>query len=137
MKTLLQISLALLFALVASMAVARAPLSETQKIESLITSIENLKGAVFIRNGSEYSAEQAAHHLRMKWDKAGSRVKTAEDFIEKCASESSMSGEKYQIRFANGKTEYSQDYFNEELRKISPPSQLAPAAVTKPKPASG
>ena len=65
------------------------------------------------------------YYLRMKWDKAGSRVKTAEDFIEKCASESSLSGEKYQIRFANGKTEYSGDYFREELRKISPPLPVA------------
>jgi hypothetical protein len=125
MKTLLQISLALLLGFMASSVMAKAPLSETQKIESLITSIETLKGAVFIRNGSEYSSEQAAHHLRMKWDKAGSSVKTAQDFIEKCASKSSMSGEKYQIRFANGKTEYSQDYFNEELRKISPPSAVS------------
>jgi len=106
----------------ASSVVAKTPLSETQKIESLITSIETLKGAVFIRNGSEYSAEQAAHHLRMKWDKAGSKVKTAEDFIDKCASRSSLSGQKYQIRFANGKTENSEDYFHDELRKISPPS---------------
>lgn len=121
MKTLVKFSLALMLALVALVATAKAPLSEAQKIESLITSIETLKGAVFIRNGSEYSAEQAAHHLRMKWDKAGSRVKTAEDFIEKCASKSSLSGEKYQVRFANGKTEYSEDYFRAELRKISPP----------------
>src|SRR4249919_774641 len=125
MKTLLQISLALFLGFMASAVMAKAPLSETQKIESLITSIETLKGAVFIRNGSEYSAEQAAHHLRMKWDKAGSRVKTAEDFIDKCASESSMSGQKYQIRFANGKTVDSGDYFREELKKISPPAPKA------------
>jgi hypothetical protein len=122
MKTLLHILLAVLLGFMASSAMAKTPLSEAQKIESLITSIETLKGAVFIRNGSEYSAEQAAHHLRMKWDKAGSRVKSAEDFIEKCASKSSMSGEKYQIRFANGKVENSEDYFHDELRKISPPS---------------
>jgi hypothetical protein len=129
MKTLLKISLALLFGFMAITATAKTPLSETQKIEFLITSIENLKGAVFIRNGSEYSAEQAAHHLRMKWDSAGSKVKTAQDFIERCASKSSMSGEKYQIRFANGKIEYSQDYFNEQLAKISPPApQPSPVA---------
>jgi len=125
MKLILKLLLVLALGFMAGTAMARAPLSETQKIESLISSIESLKGAVFIRNGSEYSAVQAAHHMRMKWDKAGSRVKTAEDFIEKCASESSMSGEKYQIRFANGKTENSGDYLHEELRKISPPSPPA------------
>ena len=137
MKLILKLLLVLALGFMAGTAMARAPLSETQKIESLISSIESLKGAVFIRNDSEYSALQAAHHLRMKWDKAGSRVKTAEDFIEKCASQSSMSGEKYQIRFADGKVQYSQDFFNEQLRKISPSPTVAPAAVTKPKPASG
>ena len=101
-----------------------APLSEPQKIEALITSIEQLKGAVFIRNGSEYSGAQAAHHLRVKWDNAGSKVKTAEDFIDKCAAQSSMSGKKYRIRFGNGKTVDSEVYFRDELKKISPPSPL-------------
>jgi hypothetical protein len=131
MKTFVQLMLAFVLGLVAVAASAKAPLSETQKIEALIDSIQSLKGAVFIRNGSEYSADQAAHHLRMKWDKAGSRVKTAEDFIEKCASKSSMSGEKYQIRFSNGKTEYSEDFFHEQLRKMSAP------AVSSATPAKG
>ena len=98
-----------------------APLSEPQKIEALIGAVEHLRGAVFIRNGSEYSGAQAAHHLRVKWDNAGSQVKTADDFIAKCAAQSSMSGKKYQIRFANGKTVDSQVYFRDELKKISPP----------------
>ena len=119
-------SILIVLAMLGSQAQA-APLSEPQKIEALITSIDQLKGAVFIRNGSEYSGAQAAHHLRMKWDNAGSHVKTAEDFIDKCASQSSMSGKKYQIRFANGKTVDSAVYFREELRKISPPSPLPSA----------
>ena len=116
-------SILIVLAMLASQAQA-APLSEPQKIEALITSIEQLKGAVFIRNGSEYSGAQAAHHLRVKWDNAGSKVKTAEDFIAKCAAQSSMSGKKYQIRFANGKTVDSEVYFRDELKKISPPSPL-------------
>jgi len=122
MKTLFHISLALLLGFVFSSVLAKAPLTETQKIESMIDSLQSLKGAVFIRNGSEYSADQAVHHLRMKWDSAGSRVKTAEDFIDYCASKSSFSGKKYEIRFANGKTEYSEDYFRELLTKMSPPA---------------
>ena len=38
----------------------------------------------------------------MKWEKAGSAVKTAKDFIEKIASKSSMSGKPYEIEFDNG-----------------------------------
>ena len=120
MKTLIKFSLALMLGLVAAVAFAKPPMSEAQKIEALIDSIQHIKGAVFIRNGSEYSADQATHHLRMKWDSAGSRVKTAQDFIKYCASESSFSGKKYQIRFPDGKVENSEDFFNEQLRKISP-----------------
>src|SRR4249919_447264 len=120
MKFFVKFSLALFLGLMAVVATAKAPPTETQKIESLITAIGQLKGAVFIRNGSEYSAEQAEHHLRMKWENAGSKVKSAQDFIKYCASESSFSGKKYQIRFADGKVVFSEDYFNEQLRKISP-----------------
>jgi len=126
MKTLIKFSLALLLGLVAVVASAKAPMTETQKIEALIDSVQHAKGAVFIRNGSEYSADQAVHHLRMKWDSAGSRIKTAQDFIKYCASESSFSGKKYQIRFPDGKVENSEDFFNEQLKKMSPePSPVA------------
>jgi hypothetical protein len=129
MKTLFRISMALMLGFMFSSAMAKAPLTETQKIESLITSVETLKGAVFIRNGSEYSGAQAAHHLRMKWDSAGSKVKTADDFITYCASESSFSGKKYQIRFADGTTVNSEEYFRAQLKKISPPApQPSPVA---------
>lgn len=76
-------------------------LTEAQKIENLIAFIAKQEGT-FIRNGSEYTPAQAAEHLRMKWRKAGSAIKTADDFIEKLASSSSMSGKPYQIKFKNG-----------------------------------
>jgi len=47
----------------------------------------------------------------MKWKYAGKRVKTAEDFIRCCASVSSISGSKYRIRFADGRTVDSEVYF--------------------------
>ena len=75
---------------------------EQRKIEYLIGTVADLKDARFIRNGSEYDAQQAADHLRLKLRYAGSQVKTAEDFINYCATGSSMSGEKYQIKFPDG-----------------------------------
>jgi hypothetical protein len=125
MKSFVKFSLALMLGLMAIVATAKTPPTETQKIETLISSIGQLKSAVFIRNGSEYSGAQAEHHLRMKWENAGSKVKTAQDFIKYCASESSFSGKKYQIRFADGKVVNSEDFFNDQLRKISPPSPVA------------
>ena len=88
---------------------------ESDRIEYLIASIEELTNAQFIRNGTSYDAKAAAVHLRLKLHNAGSQVKTAEDFIRYCASVSSISGVPYQIRFADGYLVASAEYLRERL----------------------
>ena len=90
---------------------------EKKKIDFLISSVENLKGAKFIRNGSEYDGKKAADHLRMKLKSAGDKVQTADDFILLCASKSYLSGKPYTIRSSGGKTENSGQYFREKLKE--------------------
>jgi hypothetical protein len=91
---------------------------EKKKIEFLLSSVENLKGAKFIRNGSEYDdGKAAAAHLRMKLQNAGNRVQTADDFIRLCASRSYITGKPYMIRLSNGKTIKSEEYFREKLKE--------------------
>jgi hypothetical protein len=98
---------------------APAPaLSEAQKIDALIGSVEHLSGAVFIRNGTEYDGHKAAAHLRRKLGAAGKRVGTAEQFIDYLATGSSMTGKPYKIRFADGRTVESATYFRAELRRL-------------------
>jgi hypothetical protein len=89
--------------------------SEQQKINYLIASVEALKDVSFIRNGSSYNAEQAASHMRLKLRMAGSRVKTVEDFIAYCATESSVTGIKYTIRFPDGHTIESATFLRDKL----------------------
>jgi hypothetical protein len=91
---------------------------EDAKIAALIEAVETLQGAKFIRNGTDYDAKAAADHLRLKLGKAGSQVKTAEDFIEGCASRSSVSGEKYRIRYADGREVEAGLFFYEKLKEI-------------------
>lgn len=91
--------------------------SEEDKIVKLILFIEK-SNAVFIRNGNEYDAKEAADHLRMKRKKAGNKVKTAKDFIDQIASKSSMSGEAYKMKFKNGSILNTRDILYVELRKI-------------------
>jgi hypothetical protein len=91
---------------------------EKKKIEFLISSVENLKGAKFIRNGSEYDGKKAAEHLRMKLQNA-LVVQTADDFIRLCASKSSITGKPYMIRLSDGKTIKSEEYFREKLKKYN------------------
>ncbi len=104
----------LLAALLLAPAFAQAD-SEQRKIEYLISSIAELGDARFIRNGSEYDAKAAADHLRQKLRYAGSRVKTAEDFIDFCASVSSLTGIKYSIKFADGRVVESAAFLREKL----------------------
>jgi len=96
----------------------KATLTEKEKIEALIKSVENLKNAKFYRNGSFYDSESAGKHLRMKVSKAGNKVKTVQDFIDKIASESSVTGEKYKIVFADGKELTTRTYFYNILKTL-------------------
>jgi hypothetical protein len=89
--------------------------AEQQKIDYLIHSIETLQDATFIRNGIEYDARTAANHLRLKLRFAGNRVQTAEDFIVNCATASSMSAQKYQIKFQDGRVVEAANYLRNKL----------------------
>jgi hypothetical protein len=93
--------------------------SETAKIQYLIASVETLEGAKFIRNGSEYDAHAASDHLRLKLKMAGKKVKTAEDFIKFCASQSSITGKPYLMRFADGTTVKSEVFFRNKLKTFA------------------
>ena len=90
---------------------------EKKKIEYLISSVEKLKDAKFIRNGTEYDGKEAAEHLRMKLQNVGGRVQTADDFIRLCASKSYISGKPYRIRTSDGKTMPSEQFFREKLKE--------------------
>jgi hypothetical protein len=91
---------------------------EKKKIEFLISSVENLKGVKFIRNGSEHNGKEAAQHLRMKLQNV-LVVETADDFIRLCASKSSVTGKPYMIRLSDGKTIKSEKYFREKLKEYN------------------
>lgn len=117
MKSIVAITLAVLTLF--SGAVSARDTIENKKIEFLISAVENLKGAKFIRNGTEYNRKEAAEHLRMKLQKAGDRVRTADDFIRLCASKSLLSGKPYMIRSSDGKTIKSAEFFREKLKEYN------------------
>jgi hypothetical protein len=122
MRTLVVLLLCVLFA---APAVARQDI-ETRRIEYLISSVADLHGATFIRNGDEYSAAQAAAHLRLKLDRAGARIKTAEQFIAFCATGSSISGQKYRIRLADGRTLDTAEFLRGKLALYQAAERPAP-----------
>jgi hypothetical protein len=73
------------------------------EIAYLITTVEN-SACQFERNGSWHDGPEAASHLRDKyrWLVRLSAIATAEDFIDRVASVSTISGQPYAMRCAGG-----------------------------------
>jgi hypothetical protein len=91
--------------------------TEPERIEALIAAIA-ASGIVFIRNGTEHSASEAADHLRTKWSRAGNRIATAESFIDNLGSTSSQSGDPYRVRLPDGTERDAGPWLHEQLKAI-------------------
>jgi hypothetical protein len=101
-------------------AYARAGVSavEQARIDRLIEYVRARKDVRFIRNGSDYSCEDAAKFMRGKMNSMGEHVTSAEQFIDQIASRSSTSGQPYMMRFADGKTTPVAQFLGEELKRM-------------------
>lgn len=121
MRTFLLV--ACLSALAPSIAAATQPVSAASRtpaaeIDALIDRVAKAKGVVFIRNGSEHSAAQAAEHLQRKRKSAGKRIATPEQFIDNVGARSSVTGKPYRVRLPNGTEIDSATWLNGLLREI-------------------
>ncbi|MBU1140682.1 MAG: DUF5329 domain-containing protein [Proteobacteria bacterium] len=74
--------------------------ADNEEINYLLSYLSD-SGCTFIRNGNEHQAQEAREHLEMKYNHAKGRIKTAEDFIDKIASKSSLSRRQYEVRCAD------------------------------------
>ena len=107
------------------------------EIELLIARVEHAHGVVFIRNGSDHSAVEAAAHLRRKLAAAHGRITTAEQFIDTIGTRSSMTGIAYRVRFADGQEIDSATWLRQLLRelRVERVRSPRPAASAVPAPA--
>jgi hypothetical protein len=73
----------------------------------------------FYRNGAWYDASRAADHLLTKYQYLATRgqINSAEEFIEKAASRSSLSGRAYQIQCTGKAPVPSDQWFCELLSR--------------------
>ena len=97
---------------------AAPPAQEQSRIDRLIRYVEAQKTTKFIRNGTEYTAEDAGKFLRGKLEAMGGEVTTARQFIKRIASRSSMSGQPYHVRLADGQTVLAENFLEDELQRI-------------------
>ena len=86
------------------------------EIEHLITAIGESE-CVFVRNGKRHSARDAEDHIRMKYRRAKRYASTAELFIERLASKSSMSKKPYWMECPGNDPVRSGDWLNAELER--------------------
>lgn len=91
-------SLAFGLLLFATAHAAPPPIAQAE-IDYLLSTVAN-SGCEFYRNGSWYDSKFAAGHLSSKFRYllARDQIQSSEDFIEKAATRSSLSGQAYAIR---------------------------------------
>jgi hypothetical protein len=94
-----------------------APVAAAQAEINYLLEFVAQSGCDFYRNGSWYEAKKAQAHLRQKSEflMARGQINTAEDFIEKVATKSSLSGQAYQVRCAGAEAQTTAQWLLSEL----------------------
>ena len=110
--------LVFVFLLLAPMLALAAANKQSPDIDALIARVAQARGVVFIRNGSDHTAAEAAAHLHRKLAAAHGRITTAEQFIDVLATRSSWTGITYRVRFADGREVESAVWLRQLLREI-------------------
>ena len=118
---------ATLLALVACMCLSATPAfalsdKEEARVLAMLALLEKRSDLVFIRNGDSHSAVDAAAHLRLKLARTRSRLDTAEQFVDKVASSSSVSGAPYLIQQYGKPFEPAKPFLQQLLKQAGQPS---------------
>lgn len=101
-------------ALAPSIAGAGEVSTAEREIEQLLVAVGE-SGCEFIRNGKRHSAIDAESHLRMKYKRGRRYARTAEQFIERLATASSLSKKPYQIDCGGDAPERTGDWLKDRL----------------------
>lgn len=106
--------------LLGSSAACAAPAMSVQIEVSFLLGYVEGSGCEFQRNGSWYSSPQGQAHLRDKFVYLSARdlIQTTEEFIEKAASQSSLSGQAYMVKCNGGLAMTSSQWLRDELLRL-------------------
>ena len=96
---------------------ADSPDSSEAEIAYLLEFVAS-SDCLFIRNGSSHEATDAADHLRLKYGRGQKYVNSAEQFIDRLASESSWTGQAYTVE-CRGRSETSRQWLYRALEPVS------------------
>ena len=110
----------LLIGLLALAAVTSARATPTadaiEEVSYLLAFVEH-SGCEFYRNGTWYDSKKARAHLQTKYEilAAKGRINSAEEFIDRVATASSVSGQPYQVRCLDGEPRTSSQWLRSVL----------------------
>jgi len=98
---------------------AAPAMSMTMEVNFLLGYVEGSE-CDFQRNGNWYTAREAHAHLRDKFNylTARNRIDTTEQFIERAATESSLTGRAYMVRCNGGPVVSSKRWLSDELLRL-------------------
>lgn len=71
----------------------------------------------FVRSGTEYDGREARDHLARKFDAVRTLVSTADQFVDRIASSSSVTGRAYLVRCGDRETT-ARDWLGGELARL-------------------
>ncbi|MDX2419208.1 MAG: DUF5329 family protein [Xanthomonadales bacterium] len=110
------------------------PGQSSDNVESTIQFLLNHvadSGLIFIRNSKRHDAADAAGHMSGKYEYFRDKIKTPEDFIQRCASKSLLSGRPYLVVLENGEETRTDDWLLHALaiyRHGVAPNSFGPGA---------
>lgn len=110
---------ALLLLTSAAPGLAAMPAPAHAEVIELLRALGN-SNCEFFRNGSWYDSAKAESHLKRKFDYVERKglVASADEFIASAGSQSSTSGEIYQVRCQGGPAEPSAQWLIRQLQRI-------------------
>lgn len=97
---------------------SRADVPETQKLEiKHLLDFLSHSGCRMERNGHMHDTQEAVNHIVKKYNYYKDNILTTEDFIDRSASRSSLSGRAYHALCPGKETRPTADWLNEELER--------------------
>jgi len=98
---------------------AEPPTKVQAEVNFLLGYVEG-SGCDFYRNGSWHDSKAAQGHLRDKYNYLAARglINTTEEFIDRAATSSSLSGLAYEVRCPGGAAVTSSKWLREELARV-------------------
>ena len=96
-------------------AAATADETTDAEVEYLLEFVAR-SGCTFHRNGEDHNSADAADHLRLKYHSGKEQVNSAEQYIDRLASKSSLSDELYRVT-CDGQTQTTSAWLHEALRE--------------------